>query len=247
MENALIASVGMPRAGSGWFYNLTHDLVVASGGKDARKIRKQFFLGSILSEVNCNIGAFTTKRLIPVMIPVLLGNQYVIKAHAGPSPFTLNLIRIGSLRVSYIYRDPRDALLSAFEYGQRKRESGRSGAFSDLQTIEDAILFMEDYVKIAESWLACKKVLHTRYEDLLQKYEEEVKRLVDFYNLDIEKKELITVIDRYHPNKGSKDQTGTHFVKGKIGRYREKLSDRQQGICIERFRSFLEKMGYQIP
>ena len=35
----LILSVGMPRAGSGWYYNLTHDLIVSSGGQDARQVR----------------------------------------------------------------------------------------------------------------------------------------------------------------------------------------------------------------
>ena len=35
----MILSVGMPRAGSGWYYNLTQDLVKASGGEDARIIR----------------------------------------------------------------------------------------------------------------------------------------------------------------------------------------------------------------
>jgi hypothetical protein len=31
----LVLSAGMPRAGSGWFYNLTHDLLLANGAQDA--------------------------------------------------------------------------------------------------------------------------------------------------------------------------------------------------------------------
>ena len=52
----IILSVGMPRAGSGWYYNLTNDLILATGGQDARQIRKKYHLGRILTEVNCNIG-----------------------------------------------------------------------------------------------------------------------------------------------------------------------------------------------
>jgi len=46
----LTFSVGMPRAGSGWYYNLTHDLVTATGGEDARLIRRRYHLGRVLTK-----------------------------------------------------------------------------------------------------------------------------------------------------------------------------------------------------
>jgi hypothetical protein len=30
----IILSIGMPRAGSGWYYNLTNDLMLAAGAQD---------------------------------------------------------------------------------------------------------------------------------------------------------------------------------------------------------------------
>jgi len=247
ISKPLILSVGMPRAGSGWYYNLIHDLVVASGGRDARLIRRRYFLQPILTEVNCNIGAFTTKRLLPVMIPATLGNLYVVKAHAGVSPLALSLIRAGKIKATYIYRDPRDALLSAYEYGRRKRDAGRSGAFSDLNTIQQAISFMKEYVQISEAWLACEQAFHTRYEDLLLSYGEETQRLLVFLGLDPEDEAIKSVLHQYQPTKGRSDQKGTHFVKGKVGRYRERLSTEEQDLCIQVFGPYLEKMGYPIP
>ena len=122
-------AVGMPRAGTGWHYNLIHDLVVAAGGRDAREIRKRYFLSPILTEVNCNIGALTKKRLIPVMAPSILGNHFAIKAHAGPEPFALRQIRQGRNRVCYIYRDPRAALLSASDSCLTQQDSLSSNIF----------------------------------------------------------------------------------------------------------------------
>jgi hypothetical protein len=247
MTSQLIVSVGMPRSGSGWHFNLVHDLIVASGGKDARWIRHRYHLGSILTEVNCNIGAFTAKRLIPVMVPVLMGNNFVIKAHAGPSPLALRLIRHKMIIPTYIYRDPRDALLSAFEYGQRKREKNRSGAFSELETIEQAIEFMAEYIRISESWLACEKVFQTRYEDFLFNYQHETARLAGFFGIDHQEDCIKAIIEQYQPQKGHNEQVGTHFEKGKIGRYRKKLSKGQQALCVQSFGPYLEKMGYPIP
>lgn len=247
MGKPLIVSVGMPRAGSGWHYNLIHDLVLAGGGQDARIVRRRFGLQPILTEVNCNIGAFTVWRLLPVILPTYLGQSYAIKAHAGYSPLALRLVLSGKLRVAYIYRDPRDALLSAYEYGWRKREKGREGAFSELETIEQAIDFTVEYVRISEAWLACKQALHTRYEDLLLDYETEAMRIVDFLGLDPDLPSVQAVIHDYQPQYGRSGQKGTHFVKGKIGRYRETLSPEQQKACLDAFSPYLQKMGYPIP
>src|SRR5512136_1680964 len=99
----IVLSTGMPRAGSGWYYNLTNDLMLASGCQDARQIRQRYHLQSILTEVNCNIGALTTRRLLAVWLPSLLGTTFVINAHAATTPFALRLIRRGAMRAAYIY------------------------------------------------------------------------------------------------------------------------------------------------
>lgn len=246
MSSPLILSVGMPRAGSGWYYNLTHDLITVAGGVASQKIRRRYWLQGILTEVNCNIGALSTKRLLPVMIPTMFGNTYVIKAHDGPSPLALRFIRRGKILPTYIYRDPRDALLSAYEYGLRKRAADREGVFANIKSIEQAIFFMCEYVHISEAWLSCEQALHTRYEDLLLDYPNESKRLVEFLGLDLEDADIEKVINKYTPHKGSSDQKGTHFVKGEIGRFRNKLSQNEQHLCIQAFGPYLEKNGYPL-
>jgi hypothetical protein len=246
MTGKIILAIGMPRAGSGWHYNLVHDLIVAAGGQDAHQIRQQHRLGRILTEVNCNIGALTTQRIIPVTIPALLGNTFVIKAHAGPKPLAMRMIRKGLIQPTYIYRDPRDALLSAYEYGQRKRAVGRQGPFADLESIETAIDFMQEYVQISESWLACDLSLNLRYEELLSDYDAQVEHLIEFFDLVDEISVLQPIIDQYRPDQGSSQQKGTHFVKGKIGRYRQKLTRQQQQLCLEIFGDYLTRMGYPL-
>jgi hypothetical protein len=73
----------MPRAGSGWHYNLVHDLMKTTGCADAREIREKYRLQDILTEVNCNIGVLSARRLGMVALPALMGKTFVIKAHAG--------------------------------------------------------------------------------------------------------------------------------------------------------------------
>lgn len=240
----IVLSVGMPRAGSGWHYNLIHDLMKTTGCADAQDIRKKYGLQKILTEVNCNIGVLSARRLAMVSLPALLGNTFVIKAHAGPSSASRLLASLGVLRVTYIYRDPRDAMLSAFDYGQRALAKGRPNAFSHLSNFEKSVDFMMEYVHIWERWMVEKNVLIARYEDLLTNYDVESAKLVEYLKLDTNKPEVRAVIEQYRP--GANDgRQGLHFYKGKIGRFRDAYTSEQQKVLIEKISPYLERMGYE--
>lgn len=241
----IVLSVGMPRAGSGWHYNVIHDLMAATGCADARDIREKYRLHKVLTEVNCNIGVLSARRLAMVTVPALLGNTFVIKAHAGPTPWSRMLERVGLLRVTYIYRDPRDAMLSAFDFGQRAIEKGRPNAFSHLTDFQKTLDFMTGYVQIWGKWMEEKTPLIARYEDLLINYDAELKRLIQYLKLDASQPGIQGVIEQYRP--GANDsQQGLHFYKGKIGRFRESYNVEQQRIMAERFGRALAVMGYPI-
>ena len=242
----IILSIGMPRAGSGWYYNLTNELMLASGAQDARQIRTRYHLQRILTEVNCNIGALTLRRLLAVLVPSMMGNTFVIKAHAAPTPFALNLIRHGLIRPTYIYRDPRDAMLSAMENGQRALKRNRPNAFSGLVEFDSALSFMLAQVEICQAWMNCPQALQARYEDLLNEYETEAERLASFLKLDKAASELPRVIEKYRPEKAQPDQKGVHFSQGKIGRFRQKMSEAQQESLAGAFGPYLGAMGYPI-
>lgn len=195
----IVLAVGMPRAGSGWHYNLVHDLMKTTGCADARDIRERYRLQNILTEVNCNIGVLSARRLALVVLPALVGNTFVIKAHAGPTSASRLLQRLGLLQITYIYRDPRDAMLSAYDYGQRAIKKGRPNAFSHLTDFQKSVDFIMEYIHIWEKWMNEKNVLIACYEDLLTDYDREVTRLVGFLKLNRNKAEVQKVIDGYRP------------------------------------------------
>jgi hypothetical protein len=241
----IVLSVGMPRAGSGWHYNLIHDLMQTTNCADARDIRVKYRLQNILTEVNNNIGVLSVRRLGMVTIPALMGNTFVIKAHAGPTGASRLIQRLGLLRITYIYRDPRDAMLSAFDFGQRALTKGRPNAFSHLTDFQKSLDFIMDYVLIWEKWMKEKQVLTARYEDLLTNYNEEVTRLVGFLKLDGSRPDVQKVIEAYRPG-AAEGQQGLHFYKGKIGRFRESYSAEEQKILQQKIGSSLKRMGYEV-
>jgi hypothetical protein len=240
----IILAVGMPRAGSGWHYNLIHDLMKTSGAIDARHIREKYRLQNILTEVNCNIGVLSARRLALASIPALMGNTFVIKAHAGPTAASRFLQRLSLLHITYIYRDPRDAMLSASDYGQRALQKGRPNAFSHLQDFQKSLDFMMGYIYIYEKWTNEKNVLIARYEDLLRDYDNETTRLTGFLHLNGSRPEVRKVIDAYRPG-AAEGQQGLHFYRGKIGRFREFYDAEEQAVLTDKMGSYLRRMGYQ--
>jgi hypothetical protein len=238
----IVLSVGMPRAGSGWHYNLIHDLMETTGCADARDIRERYRLQKILTEVNCNIGVLSARRLGLVMIPALV-NTFVIKAHAGPTNASRLLSTLGWLRVTYIYRDPRDAMLSAFDFGQRALKNGRPNAFSHLSDFEKSVNFMMEYVHIWEKWMKEKNVLIARYEDLLTDYNAESAKLADYLKVNGTNSKAQAVIEKYRPD-AAEGQQGLHFYKGKIGRFRESYNEEQKLVLKEKLGTYLARMGY---
>lgn len=241
----IVLSVGMPRAGSGWHYNVVHDLMKTTGCVDAREIREKYRLQRILTEVNCNIGVLSVRRLGMVTIPALMGNTFVIKAHAGPTSASRLLQSLGLLRITYIYRDPRDAMLSAYDYGQRALQKGRPNAFSHLTDFQKSLSFIMEYVRIWERWTREKNVLIARYEDLLTDYDAEVAKLVGFLQLNGSSPDVQKVTEAYRPG-AAEGQQGLHFYKGKIGRFREAYSSEEQAILKDKLGPYLIKMGYEL-
>jgi hypothetical protein len=241
----IVLSVGMPRAGSGWHYNLIHDLMRTTNCAEAANIRTRFHLKGVLTEVNCNIGVLSARRLAMVAFPAILGNTFVIKAHAKAT-LASRLLRLACLmRITYIYRDPRDAMLSAMDYGGRGLEKGRPNAFSHLTDFQQALDFMLEYARIWKSWMRESHVLVTRYEDLLRDYDTQLIRLCAHLRLDINRASVREVVERNRPQRAEGRQ-GTHFYKGRIGRFREIFSPEQQAILADKFGPFLGPMGYPV-
>lgn len=250
----IILAVGMPRAGSGWHYNLIHDLVVAAGGQDAREIRRRFFLQPILTEVNCNIRVLSAKRLLPVLVPSRLGNTFAIKTHSGPTSMANRMLRSRQMKVTYVYRDPRAALLSAIEYGERARLAGRGNAFAELDTFEDALKFMNNYLRIYTEWMAVKDIHSLRYEDLLSNYDAEAGRLAAFVNADPTQPEVREAIEFYRSERGGKaakgegkaETKGLHYQHGQPERFRAVFTTEQLDQANQAFGPHLVQMGYAV-
>jgi len=245
MNKKMILSVGMPRAGTGWIHNITQILVIGSGGIQAREIRKKYHLGKFLTEVNCNIGTLNSYRIIPVLAPLILEPTYVIKLHAGRKPLADILISMGLIKPTFIYRDPRDAALSVYEYGQSAKDNpNMTNDFAKIRSVEEAIDYITPYTEIAREWISSKHTFVIKYEDLYSGFDEIIQEMVNFLDLGLQPNQALELVDKLRPGVHAAKRRFTHFKKGKIGRHQEQFSPAQMKMCLDRFGDFLKEQGY---
>jgi hypothetical protein len=247
----IILSAGMPKAGTGWYFNLTNDLLIGAGYQDVREIRSRFRLYSILRFHNCNVEQLTLFRLAPLTIPHLLGNTFVVKTHGRPTHALCVLMSARAIKATYIYRDPRDVALSAFEAGQKIRARGESHSFAALDSIKTAVLRVSSrYLATWDAWMALSQarpnqILLVRYEDLVADTTAEMKRLIGFLHLDVPAENRSTIAATYQSDEVRADEQVLHFNRGIVGGFRSKMNTEELELCKLHFGSYVHKMGYR--
>ncbi|MDF1516265.1 MAG: hypothetical protein P1S60_20815, partial [Anaerolineae bacterium] len=81
----IIVSAAMVKSGSGWYYNMTNDLMVVGGHQDARYVRDKYHLNSIMRYSNCNIEYPILPIMMMLLIPHMQGHTFAVKTHQAPT------------------------------------------------------------------------------------------------------------------------------------------------------------------
>ena len=242
----IVISAGMPKAGTAWYYQMTNDLLVAAGFQDAGGVREKFHLDTImLYETNSVGGSWISQHLL--LIPHLMGHSFAIKTHKPPQRMFRLWEAANIAKSTYVFRDPRDAALSAYEHGQRLLARGRRGTFAQLTTLEDAIVKAQEWLFVWQQWMDYGRALVVRYEDLLLNTTVELQRLAMHLSLSVGVGIMEDIVNRYKaenvsalpPEKGK-----LHFNKGITGRFRQVMTTQQQQMCQDLLGAYLIKMGY---
>lgn len=247
----VVLSVGMRKSGSGWYFNMTNELLQAAGGRNVQDIRQMPLLRSVIRGNNGKVGPLKWHKLARLALPHLKGHSFVVKTHAGPTPSLRFFLATGLAKVTYLYRDPRDVTLSALDHAEAAREAGLEIDLARrLNSLEDSIALVKRELARWESWMQYPNVLKVRYEDLVGDTLGELRRLADFLALDVDEATLQGIVRRY-----DKDEYGKtidrpiignrlHLNKGIPERFRHEMSPEARALCERHLGPYLHKMGY---
>ena len=248
----VVVSAGMVKSGSLWYYRLIDELLVASGKKDdlltpPHSPIEVFHTGD---KIKCGL---TFSNLAKLSKSARQGYSYPVKTHSAP---TLSLPLFGSVvsavKITYIYRDPRDVVLSVLDHAKKAREESLRINLRDIASFSEAADFVEIELMKWKKWKIYQSMFRVhmvRYEDLVDDTVSEVKRLSEFLDLNVPESELHNVVTK-HSRKQNKNKTKitnkTHLNKGITNRYIGEMSSQELAYCENRFASYLRDMGYSI-
>ena len=101
------------------------------------------------------------------------------------------------------------------------------------------------YVHLWEKWIASKRALVLRYEDLILDPGNTMQKVCAHLDIVIGEDKLEDIIRRYDKENQSDWQHDLHFNVGKIGRWREKFTSSEKHLAQDLFMDHLPLMGYE--
>lgn len=245
----IFISAGLQKSGSGLFFNLTNDMLIAGGGKDIRNIRQKYHLEAVIKHYNCNLGSLSSDTLNDLLRIHKQENSFVVKTHSGPSTVVKTLMNQGIVKVTCIYRDPRDVILSAVDHGEKLRKKGDADhIFATCTSVENTLPIVKKWLDNGiMKWLVLDDVLTVKYENLIKKPVEELQRLGEFLCIDTEPIDFETLYSRYKTEKLDDFQKDyLHFNVGSTERYRSVMPVNQLNMCSRYLSMYLRRMGYPV-
>ncbi|MEX2642412.1 MAG: sulfotransferase domain-containing protein [Acetobacterales bacterium] len=234
----LLISAGLPKSGSTWLHNLQNALSEAAGWGRWQEVQQAFFPEHAWFPY---VEDLRPVHLVGLLLPVLHGRSYCIKVHCPPHPAVLRLLGSGLARATYIFRDPRDCVLSCLEAGAQARAAGNPAgqAFAELDSMEKAVEFVAGFAEGAMLWAALPGVHFVRYESLLDAPFAEMQKMRAYLGLAVEDEALREIVGRFDGGRGV-----ATFNKGGAGRFRAAFSTLEIARLNERFAQFMRTTGY---
>jgi sulfotransferase 6B1 len=118
----------------------------------------------------------------------------VVKAHLFAEPALIQYVNTGNFLTYFVYRDPRDVVVSFAHYGFVEAGPATKLIFDHLsmnERIRDLIVGADfgqihfeginHFYSRFTGWLECTSILHLRYEDLIYRRAEALQQIIDHF------------------------------------------------------------------
>ena len=241
--DVLTLSAGMPKSGTAYTYNLLNQLFIAAGFPDARAIKEKYRLEGVMRWHNNNVDL----RLLSLLRLWLISRRegrFVVKTHEAPMRSLKVLTALGCVRVIYIYRDPRDVLLSAIDHGRKILAAGENHTFASFVEFDRAFAAVQTWLTVWRIYHAMPSVLSLRYEDLVADPVRTLRACERFLDIELTDDARNRILWQYSPENQQIAREHLHLNKAIPFRYRTEMSPEHQRRFRDVLGDTLQAMGY---
>jgi len=234
----------MQKSGTAYIYNILNDLLINSGNADAREIKRKYGLEKQMRLYNNNVGLMKRKTLLKLILISLIERAFVVKTHRGPTRLLNFLSKFGLIKTIYIYRDPRDVLLSAIDHGKRIIARGDDHTFAQMVDFYTALRNVKKWTGIWQIYNKDATVLCIKYEDLRLRPFQVLNKIMGYLNIHVNRNKVEEILFMYNKENKNANMRGLHYNKAKINRHKAEFSEKQMIEFSNELGDEITAMGY---
>lgn len=177
----IVLSYGMTKSGSTLSFELCRALLELRGYRQRRLPDTVVKAGHLLNFT----GNPSIDQLEQMQRELAPGEAIAIKLHgwlqAESRAYIESAIFEDRVRVHVSYRDPREVCLSLVDAGAaiRQREPGATRGFSQVQTLDDSLLYANRQLRQCKNWISVRGALPLYYNDVAFDPDQTIVRLCE--------------------------------------------------------------------
>jgi hypothetical protein len=243
----IIVSAGLRKSASTLAFFYAIELIKRSQRRSGQAVLEKYADGKGYR------GKLDFKTIILLIYINYRYGDVVLKTHGEPTIYLKLLIQLGLAKVTYNFRDPRDAIISMLDHGKKTRlqfdkrgEKYSSRGFGNIYSVHDAVPRILPDVKAWAAWNNLDETLMIRYEDFTCSKLDYLKKISRHIGCSTTDSELELIIKEFDKEQTSSSSNVANFNKGIAGRFRTEMTSEEVAYCNSIFSEELTKMNYEL-
>lgn len=242
-QKSLIFSNGAPKSATSLYFHYTKALLAQTGDQLAQieKLRNFIDAGNVAG--GGQFVRYSDETGIARLVEFALENgPFVVKIHATPTPFFLQLLENPQIAMTYGYRDPRDMVLSGQDHYHRvKRTDPGATHLNAFADFEHALKTAKYWARVSIEWKKAGCAHVWKYGDLVGSPKTEINRMVEFFGIEVNGQQIDQIIS---DERDSREVGARELNKALLTRFQDEMPAELQAMCNEKLKNELAELGF---